>query len=330
VTTMDDMQPTGDLPNHRDRSVGLVVFGAIEILVGLALEAFIPLSLLAMMFGGASDLSVALSSVAFFGILGLLFIALGVGAIRGRLWARELSLSLGWLWLITGVCTLVLTWLLAPGMWSGLAASTGLSGSAVVAVVVVVQLLLTILYVVLPAALVLFFRSPDVAATCRYRDPRSDWAGRCPQPLLALVVAYALGGLSVFAMPAYGFIFPCFGRIVSGPVGVMAWGLVTALAGILAWGTWHRARWAWWLAVAATVAATISTVATFATTDASTVLMAMALPIEQRRLLESIWPTSPWVHAVGWIVVWGSLLGYLIAVRRWFDGPHEPDGDRRR
>ena len=97
------------------------------------------------------------------------------------------------------------------------------------------------------------------------------------------------------------------------------------LSGVLAWGTWRRARWAWWLATGATVAATVSTVTTFITADADAVFTAMHLPPDQRRLLEPLWPASPWVHAVIWLAVWGSLLGYLVAVRRHF-GPEPGSG----
>lgn len=319
---MDDTPRSAS--GFRDRSFGLAVFGTIEILIGLALAALVPLVVVALVLSRAVTPVVASASAVLYGALATLFIALGVGSIRCRRWARELSLSMGWLWLVTGVCTMVLTWLLAPGLGYDLAVLSGLAGSAARSAAVGITVLSAVIYVLLPAAFVLFYGSAEVAATCRHRDPEPDWAERCPQPLLSLAVAFALGGLSVLAMPAYGFVFPLFGRLLAGADGAVAWGLVLVLAIVLAWGTWRRAHWAWWLAAAASAAAAVSTALTFATTDAETVLAAMKLAPEQRRLIEPLWPQSPWVQVVGWTAVWGSLLGYLLFVRPLYGRPSRP------
>jgi hypothetical protein len=312
-------QPSPHAP--RDRGLGLVVFGIVEILIGLACAALIPLTVVALAVSPVVELRVALPSLALYGVMAAVFIVLGAGSIRARRWACALTLSLSWVWLITGICTLVLSWLLLPTLWRDLAATSGLGAGAAGAVDLGINVFLSFIYVLLPAAFVLFYRSPDVAATCRARDPDPGWAGRCPQRLLALAVVFALGSLSVFAVPAYSFVFPFFGRLLSGGAGAVCWVLVLVLSAALAWGTCRREPWAWWTAVAAGIAAAVSSAMTFAGIDREVVFEVMRLPPDQLGLLELLWPTKAWIQVVAWLVMWASLLGYLVVVRPLFNPP---------
>jgi hypothetical protein len=136
-----------------------------------------------------------------------------------------------------------------------------------------------------------------------------------------LVVAYGLGGLSILAVPAYGFVFPVFEWVFSGAAGAVCWALVAVLSGALAWGTCRRRPWAWWTAVAASVAAAASSVVSFAFNDPQAIFEAMALPHDQLLLMEAIWPRESWIQIVFWLAVWGSLLAYLVGVRPLFNPP---------
>lgn len=319
AATMNDSSADSRATVHREGRHALVVFGVIEILIGLTLAAMAPLSILAGFFATSVDLWVVVPSVVLYCAMASAFIALGVGVIRARQWARALSLSLGWVWLLTGISTLVFVWLFTPTLWSDLARSSGLSRTAAEWLDIGINVFLIVVYVLLPGAFVLFFRSPRTVAACRRHDPNPGWAGRCPQRLLALAVAYALGGLSVLAMPAYGFVFPLFGSLLSGLAGAVLWTGVLLLAGVLTWGTCRRRVWAWRLAVIATVAAAASCAVTFAVVTPESVFAATGLPVEQRFLIDDFWPSAPWIHVTFWLAVWGSLLGYLFVTRPLFD-----------
>jgi hypothetical protein len=310
---------TGD--DHRDRSLGLALFGSAQILIGLASGALVPLTVVAVVVSPLVDLRATVPTMLLATAMAGVFIVLGIGSIRARQWARSLSLSLAWIWLVTGAATVALLWLALPSLWSDLAAASGLDGGTARIIAVGGQLVLLVFYVLLPLAFVLFYRSPDVIATCRARDPSPGWAALCPQPLLALAVAYGLGALSVVTMPAYGFVFPLFGRLLSGRWGAVAWAAVAGLGLLLARATCRREPWAWWTALLATVLATASTILTFARIEPESVFEAMALPPDQRLMLEQLWPSSPWVHGFVWLAIWGSLLAYLLGVRRLFDPP---------
>jgi hypothetical protein len=307
--------------DHRDRSLGLAIFGAVQVGIGLLCAALVPLTVVGVVVSPEVNARIAFSSVVVYGAVAAIFVTLGVGSIRARRWAQALSLSLAWVWLITGVGTVLLMWLVLPTLWHDLARGAGLDEGTAHVVAVGVHLVLLVVYVLLPGVMVLFYRSPDVVATCRARDPDPGWAGRCPQPLLALAVAYGLGALSIAGMPAYGFVFPFFGRLLSGTVGALAWAVVTVVCLALARGTVRREPWAWWTAVVTTVAAAVSTLMTFTRIDSEAVLHAMHLPIEQQLIMEQMWPSSPWVQSAVWLTLWGSLLAYLAIIRPLFEPP---------
>lgn len=318
---MRDQQPPQPAGTHRDRGAGLVVFGAIEILIGFAFAALIALTLVAVIFSPMVEIQLVISSLALYAALAAIFIALGIGSIRARCWAQALTLSLSWVWLITGFCTMVFSWWFLPGVWRDLGASSGLDAGDARMVALGINLFLSMVYVLLPGAFVLFYRSPDVIATCRVRSPIPGWTDRCPQRLLALAVAYVLGGLSIIAMPAYGFVFPFFGFLLSGAAGAACWAAVLVLSGALAWGTARGEPWAWWTAMTTGAVAGLSSALTFAVIDPGELFEIKGVLSEQRRLFETLWPASPWVHVALQFVIWGSFIAYLAYVKPLFDLP---------
>ena len=304
--------------DHRDRSLGLAVFGSVQILAGLACLALVPLTLFGMALSPSIEAGIVAPTLVLYVMAAAALIVLGVGSIRARRWAQALSLSLAWVWLITGVLTLVVLWLAAPSLWRDLAVSAGLDGGVATAMIIGINLILWTIYVVLPGVMVLFFRSPHVVATCRRRDTRPNWASHCPQRLLSLAVTFVFLALSITAVPSYGFIFPFFGVLLSGLPGAMLWAAVFVVCLAIARGTIRREPWAWWTAVAGSVTAAVSSAATFARVDPRTVFEAMSLPPEQLLIMEQLWPREPWIHVVSWLAIWGSLLAYLLVVRPLF------------
>jgi hypothetical protein len=47
----------------------------------------------------------------------------------------------------------------------------------------------------------------------------------------------------------------------------------------------------------------------------------MGLTNDQLLVMEMLWPREPWIHAGAWLAIWGSLVGYLVVVRRHFEPP---------
>jgi hypothetical protein len=306
---------------YRDRSLGLVVFGVIEILVGAFCALMVPLTLVARRASGVTTtLQSTFPVLLIYAIVAALFVWLGVGSIRARRWACDLMLALSRIWLLTGVCTVLIAGFLLPALVQGLGVAADIPPAALLVATAVTLALVSVGYVLLPGAFVLFYRSPDVIATCRARDPRPQFTDDCPSRVLTLAVVWGMAAISVLAMPLYNWAFPFFGRLLLGAAGAVPWIGVLAVCAALAWGSCRRRPWAWWGAVAATVAAAVSTVLTSIRVSPAAMIRALPIADDQMRVLASIpWP-GVWVISLGWIAVWGSMFVYLLTMRSFFRG----------
>jgi len=320
---------------HKDRSIGLVVFGVIEIAIGVFCALLIPLVLAVVLaaqsvagFTADLDARTMVPSLAVYGLAAVIFIWLGIGSIRARRWAAAVMLSLSWLWLITGAVAMVSLWLLMPRL-QDLAGMAELPGGAMTVALVTTSLLLGFMYVLLPLAFVLFYRSPHVTATCRARDPGPSWVDGCPSPIVSLVVVYGLGAASLLVVPAYGFLFPLFGVVLAGWSGAAAWLLVLALLAYLIMGTARRDPTAWTVAMAASILAACSSTVTVAVVPWSVWLARLSLPGQQPQLAEILGEPSSLVMVLGSLAVWGSWIAYLLYVRRFFHAPQDPTREGR-
>lgn len=314
--------PPETASSFEDRSLGLVIFGVISVLIGVCCALLIPLNLVAVGLAGPAgavvDTPSALSASALYGVIAGAFVWLGIGSIRARRWACELMLSLSWIWLLTGVCSLALGIVVVPKLVREIAISSGLPADVATLLILVIFGVIAFIYVVLPGAFVLFYRSPQVAATCRARDPRPQWIDRCPRRLLTLTVVWALAAASVLLAPAYGFFFPFFGVVVTGAAGAALWAVVLASCIALAVGTSRKAQWAWRFGMALTVAASLSSVLTVIRYDLTELIALMALPEEQGAMLAALAIGGRWPVVVATALVWGTFVVYLATLRGSF------------
>ncbi len=310
-------------PDHKDRTLGLMIFGSVSILIGAFCALLVPLMFLSVVLsesvaGGGVDSRSAWSASALYGCMAVAFVWLGVGSIRARRWACELLLSLSWIWLLTGICTLLFCILVVPGVMRELGAAEALPPEITLLVVLVTIGIVGLLYVVLPGLFVLFYRSPHVAATCRARHPQPQWIDGCPRKLLTLMVVWVLAAVSVLMMPAYNFIFPLFGIVLTGKAGAALWALVLAACVALAVGTCKRAPWAWWGGVALTIAGTVSSILAVLNNDLVEIMALMDLPEDQVAMVSALGMPDGWPMALINAIVWGSFVAYLMTLRRYF------------
>ena len=103
---------SADSPRFKDRSIGLIIFGALQIVMGCGCALLIPFMLLSLlvappaaapMNAAPMNMQMMLPAVGFYGLAAVVLVSLGVGSIRARRWARALTLVLAWMWLVMGV-----------------------------------------------------------------------------------------------------------------------------------------------------------------------------------------------------------------------------------
>jgi hypothetical protein len=321
---MDIAAPPVTPPAHKDRKGGLVAFGIIDIVLGLLCLLMAPLAVFgqvmaAKMSNSPPNFSIILPTLIFYPLLSVAFIWLGIGSMRCQRWARALMLILSSTWLLMGITTLVMFLVMSPAILRAAAAGNqGLPPEARVMIMAAGVLAIGVFFIVVPGAMVLFYRSPHVKATCEalYREPA--WTDRCPLPVLAISVWLFVGALMMPVMPiAYNSVVPLFGFLVSGVPGTVIFLLLSALFLYAAWAIYRLNVIGWWIAVISMTLLTLSSILTFARINIMDMYRAMNYPEAQLKQIEQM-QFSKGQFMLTSTAVLVLILGYLLFIKRYF------------
>jgi hypothetical protein len=320
----------------RDRSTGLNVFGAIEIVLGALTFLLIPMMLLGALVsrraGGAMPAGSYIQNIISYTVAGTALIVLGVGAVRARRWACALNLILSWTWLVVGVLSTALITAILPTTFVAAmktAAATGPSPAALSRGVLAVILTLGIAFcavflVVLPILFVVFYRKPDVAETCRRRDPVERWTDRCPLPVLALSLIFLTGGARYFLMSFTLPLFPLFGRYLTGLPATAALLGFAVVDLILAYALYRVRIGAWWAAIALLLLGLTSASLTFHRADLLQAYARMGWSSRQLQVMSASPVLRSGVHLYWGLSFTVIFLGYTLWTRRFFGNRAQP------
>jgi hypothetical protein len=314
----------------KDRSFGLMFFGVFLMVLGLGCIALVPLAIVGMLVNqnmpGGYPLSAftLASTIVFYGGLGLAFIALGIGTWLKRRWACRLTLALSAAWLAVGVLGMINWLVMLPyygdfmrGMMETVPTGADMPEGMIGFLTVVTTIVHGTIMLLLPLILLLFFRGPNVQATCNWYDPRPRWTDPIAVPVLMLSIMWIVASGSmlsfVFAMGP----FPVMGQILTGwPAAACA--LAGAILGlVLAWGlTTQRMGW-WWALLATSVVLTLNAAASFSPDFLTQLYLDMGMPQEQVDAFMRLVAQLPilWMMAIPTI----AYFGFLLWVRRYFN-----------
>jgi hypothetical protein len=321
---------TPPTPDYRDRSTGLLVFGILEILAGALCALFLLLLLVMSSLGPANALSPpppVVPALFVYGFGSVTFIWLGIGSIAAQRWARALLLCLSAVGLCAGLVGCALLALTIPYISQTIQQAALKNGSAALppgfarTMATVAVAILSLIYVIVPGTLFLFYRSPNVKRTCGVRDPVERWTDRCPLPVLALSLLMAFGAVSITFVQGSVHGFPLFGVVVSGAANHLLIGLLAALLLYIAWGLYRLRAQAWWIALACQLLAGVSGVITVFRYDLADLYLRMG--VDPRSADATAQILGP---AFRWLVPFTILPGlvWLLCVRRYFKAPGPP------
>ena len=315
--------PTAAAPAFRDRKIGLILFGVLQLLMALGFLVITALQLLlafsgeALAEGGEPQPRLFVVVALMYALLGAGAAWLGIGSIRCRRWARAVTLALAWLGLVTGVVGSVFLVAIFPAMADQAdaagAEATGAMAFAMGCMLVVVGFF----YIVLPLSFVLFYRSLHVKATCEHYDPTPRWTDPIPIPVL-------IGGILLLSMvsaafgPLMGTPLPFFGQLLTG---LSAWIYAVVFGGLAAvavWGFFRLEHWAWLAAVLLMGVSGISAYVTFSGDGFLQMYEAMGMAPEELAEMQAIGllRVMPPVLLVSLTV----MLGFYLWLGRYFRG----------
>ena len=316
-------------PTYRDRTGLLIVFGIIQVLLGVlcflmaALMIGVQFAVSAMEDEALQQMQSMVAPTIFYGLGGVCLVWLGVGSIMARRWARALNLTLSAMFLAIGAISLVVMVIvfLTGDLNLQLEGQEEVPPGFMIGIYAVMFIFMFGIYIAIPGAFVLVYRSPHVKATCEHKDPKIRWTDKCPLPVLAVSLLCGMGAVSCFSMIFWMKVFPFFGTILVGlPAGVMLIVFALVLASI-SWGTYKLKSQAWWACLVLVVFGFTTSSVSFYLTDFEALYEAMGYPEEQIDMMRSMgildMMTSP--AMVGSMVVMGFFyVGYLLYVRRYF------------
>lgn len=321
---------------YRDRSGGLLAFGIVQIVVGGLASLGIPLILLGALLSrrvgvGTPPGSYMLPIVSY-GFAAAVLITLGVGSIRARRWGRALTLILSWAWLFIGIMMTVFLTAVLPATFvtafrkaGAVNPNTGAMPTGVLAVILtLIIVVFSIFLVVLPFALLLFYRKKDVEETVKHKDPVERWTDRCPLPVLAASLLFAWACPYYLMMSFTTPLIPFFGRYLTGLPGAIGCLLFAALDAYLAYSLFHLKLPGWWLALAALTVRTVSAVVTYARGDLLQAYSRMGWKDAQLQMMSE----NPMFRSH--LILWWSVgflvafLGYMLWIKRYFRLPPNP------
>lgn len=304
----------------RDCSVGLVVFGTLEVLLGVLCFSLAMLLLIVVSIGGLHGIK----PVHYWMAMGLLFyltgwfIVMGLGSIKAKRWARALVLVGAWATVFFGTLMLALVLYILPEIYSILADSGLLPPMVALGVVYSAVLLLILLQVVFPLLSILFYGLKGVEATCERRNPEHCWTDRCPLPLLAMSFISILGCFAIVAGATTNFIVFLFGHILNGIPGALVLIVISLASGYIGWGAFTRKMHAWWGAYALVVLTSSSMMLTFSEIDVHTLYERMGYTAEQVSRLQELYPFNS-ALLIFISCLWGIMAcAYLVWVRDCF------------
>ena len=310
----------------KDRRTGLMVFGILVIVLGCFVALMVPFMLLGQLMAGrvpggeAMPLRFLMPVLVMYLGLAVAFIWLGIGSVQCRRWARALLLIISWIWLLGGCVGFVAMAVILPQVFAHPAAGTPAIPAAVRIVVTLFTLAFcTVIYIVIPGALVFFYRSPHVKATCAARDPVPRWTDACPLPALAVSLMLGLGAVMMALMPLfYLSVVPCFGAYLTGAPAAALLLLTAAVYAFGARAVYRLHLAGWWIALLGYGLWMLSALVTFARIGILPMYELMAFPKAQLDMFRQMgFLNSPWL-LVMMLVCWLPFLGFLVYTKKYF------------
>ena len=313
--------------DFKDRKVGLVIFGILQILLGGFCGLLVPLMILGTIAStvaaqdGAAEamsLKMVIPGVLVYLLAAAWFITMGIGSIMTRRWARALILISSWLWLITGALGFIFISFFMPDIYGEMVQSGQMPPAVAVIAKFVMIAVMTVVYLIIPGSLVLFYRSRHVKATCEYRDPNIRWTDKCPLPVLALSLLCAVWAASMLSMGIFNWAIPFFGVILSGVSGMVIVLVMALLFAYTARGTYKLNMNAWWCATIAIVGWFLSIIITFSRGGLWAFYEKMDFPPKQLEMMKQYGVSFEFAMGLSMALSIIVIIVYLMYIRKYF------------
>jgi len=326
----------------RDRRGWLIVFGIFEILIALFCLMMVALVALIYTFPQLGQTSAPQQSpglqisglamtVLVYGGAAAAFLAIGIGSIRCRNWARIAMLVVSGFWLGTGILSMVVLFLLMPAI---MRQQAGADPAVQNGVFLFMMVFMGFLMVLLPAVFLIFYSRKSVRSTCLARKPSHTPAIRTtvttaaptdtvappkamvPVPLIVLAVLLATGVFAPLALLVVHTTF-LFGIYLHGWPAFFYLAAYAVLSGFAAWSTYKQRLIGWEIGLFILLFGIASFVTTFAGHDLLQVYRNLGFSEDQLLAFKQI----PQMASIIWISSLAGMTTYfafIVYTRKFF------------
>jgi len=247
------------------------------------------------------------------------FIWLGIGSILCRRWARALLLISGWFWSAIGLTTMINMIFMMPTLIANQPEFEKIPPTLRTIITLSSAVFESIIYVIIPAAIAFFYKSPHVKATCEARDRVTRWTDACPLPVLSLTVFTIFSALMMAIMiPSFNGLVPFFGIYITGLPAVVIMLTMTVIYIFASRACYKLQLRGWWAAVIAYGLSTISCSITFAFSGVFRMYELMGLPASQLAILKEMNATQTPIMWLGIVLFTLPLLACIVFTKRYF------------
>lgn len=235
-------------PAYKNRRTALIVFGIIEILIGLCCLGMALLMALVLFSGPPTPNEPALPfppsilfglMVGFYCLVAAIFIAMGIGSIKAQRWVRVAMLVMSSLWLAFGLFGALVAAIVMPVAMRATQTQQQhpLDASVMHAILIVSIVITAFFYVILPLTFLLFYSTRNVRLTLEAASitpaPQPS-----PRPLLVSILGwYFFVTLALSTPIALSFRrpYPFFGTFLTGWTATIFMLLWAVAFGCFAW-----------------------------------------------------------------------------------------------
>lgn len=284
---MTEIPKTSD---YKDRSRSLTGIGAMLLLGGVAVGLLGPLEMYCFYlfsaggrfayegfgFGSFMFGNIA-AQIAGYYLIASVLVPLGYGHVNRLRWARVLSLTLAWTWLVIGAPIVLLVGFILLG-----------SKELALPVALAAIILLAMSYLVLPGIVIRFYGGTNVRRTFEARDSKTYSIEAIPQPVLVLTALLLFFTVMMHLLILFNGIYPVFGGFLYGLPGIVLLDITIGCLLFLAWGTIRRRRWAWWGTTILWGVFTLSLIFAWGNTGYPELLSGLAFPARELDMLDGI------------------------------------------
>jgi len=304
----------------KDRKVGLVVAGILEVVLGILCFSLAMLLLIVVSTTGLGGMKGSHFWMAM-GVMFYLtawFIVMGLGSIKAKRWARALVLVGAWVTVFFGTLALALVLYILPEAHALMTDSGFISPAAAMTILYFSIVVLFLLQLLFPVLGIMFYGLQGVQTTCERVNPKPCWTDRVPLPLLAMGFISAMGCLSIVAGLTTNYVVFVYGKVVSGGYGFLVTLCIAIGFGYVGWGAFTRKAHAWWGAYVLVLITSSSMMLTFSELEMETLFAQMGYTADQMDRLGQFKAVNP--AALTFIsCIWGVMACiFLVWVRDCF------------